>query len=516
MAEVRKDDFLAHYRYQAVDTARLRQSSSAHASTLAAADANNNGEIAIEPGSDELSMLFDRIAALDPNHTATSFNTERGSAGAAFNLITAHMRQKTGAGEESLGTRTLAQVPSLAAIFEGRPGAKLRRVDGRATLGTGPVQDALNEIASFQEARRGAGFRSPLRVDYGQYRGYFGATTDAVVRAFQGGAQLGVDGIVGKNTLLALDRMLAEARGTPRPPALSSTRFQTALFQRILEGTATLAQGSRDKAAIETLQLSLYSLGFDIGTAWVDRDFGRSTKAGLSAFQASVPLPETGVLDKDTLLALDRKVTEQINTLRASSVAMGSKHTAYKLVIALEPNGTQRIYVLNRGNEQPVARYLTSPGRRGHETMGTQFTIQRTLPRSTWNPPNSEWARNLSPVGPGIDNPMGILKLDLGAYVQYIHGMPKSEERYLGQPASHGCLRMSPTNILHLHENYAETGTDVKITRDTAECRRLDNLATTAGIADQPLSAGREWIAGYVSGELGEREALRNGAPVIA
>lgn len=528
MTEVKRDDFIAWYGHQAVDAARLGASGAPAAANLAAADADRNGEITRDARNDELSTLFDRLKALDPGARANAFDTERDGratpAGEAFDLVAIHMRQKTGADEAALGARTLAEVPSLAAILDGRPGAKLRRVDGRATLGTGPMQDALNVIAAKEEAARGGGYRSPVRVDFGRYRGYFGGATETAVKAFQRSVPLPDTGVVDRRTLDALETSLAAARGVVAPNpggdgavALASRRFANSeTYRSIAAGRATLAPGSANKAAIEVLQVTLYSLGYDIGRAWVDRDFGRSTKGALEAFQGDAGVAVTGVVDRDTLAKLDQRAEAQVAELRAITKPLGSKKDAFRLVADLAPNRTTRVYVIDRANGEPIARYLTSPGKAGHETLGNRFTIRRVLPRATWYPPQSDWARNLQPVPPGLDNPMGILKLDFGQYAQYLHGIPHRAVVDLGKPASHGCLRMSPTNILELYESFAEAGTDVRINRDAAESARLDAAFAATGKEERPTAAGREWIAGYVAGDLGRREALANGQPVIA
>lgn len=529
MAIVQREEFLRNYRYQAVDAATLRASGAADSARLSGADSTGNGEIAVEPNIDEMSLLFDRMRELDPNAGANAF--EAGTrenptpAGAAFSLVTIHMRQKSGPADEPLGNRKLSEMPALVAIFQGQRGAKLKKVDGKATTGTGLIQDALNELAAKDEQGKPAGYKSPMRVEYGNYRGYFGAATERAVKAFQASVPIGNDGVIGKTTIEKLEAALIAARGAapvvdpppPQPGVLISDRFKNkAIFGRILDGE-TMARGSRDKPAVEILQASLFSLGYDLGPAWIDKDFGRATETALKAFQTDANLANiSGVLDRDTLLALDAQCAVQLVALRALSKNLGSKQRDFRLVADITANRTTRIYVLDKATNNPVAFYLTSPGKAGHATVGDRFTVTRTLPRATWYPPNSAWAQGLAPIGPGLTNPMGILKLDLGRYAQYIHGIPKSEEHALGRPASHGCLRMSPTNILHLFENYAESGTDVRINRDRAESLRLEAAAGAAGLVIKPVLEGREYLAGYVSGELGRTERYSGGQTLIA
>jgi hypothetical protein len=79
----------------------------------------------------------------------------------------------------------------------------LRRGDVRQP-GVGTLQDALNLLSAGNPAFRielGAGNRN---------RGIFGPRTEASVRAFQGARGLGVDGVVGEDTIVALDKALVE------------------------------------------------------------------------------------------------------------------------------------------------------------------------------------------------------------------------------------------------------------------------------------------------------------------
>jgi peptidoglycan hydrolase-like protein with peptidoglycan-binding domain len=515
LSVIRRDQFVATYQYTAVDTDRLQGSGAPGADQLLGADLDGNGEIAEQPGVDEMGTLFDRMAALDPNASQGAFDPQDGSpAGEAFNMVALLMRQKSGPAEDPLGTRLLSDVDSLKSIFDGEPGARLRRVDGRSTVGTGPLQDALNEIARADEARHGAGYRSPFRVDTRGSRGFFGPATEAAVEAFQSSVSIDGDGVVDQNTIQKLEAALVAARAGG--PALSSVRFASNdTFRAILAGDATLAPGASDADAVEILQLTLYSLGYDLGPAWVDRDFAGATSAALAQLQRDGNLEPSGSVDKDTLLSLDRRAAAQVSDLIGSQIAPDTKHQRFRLIADIAPQVTERLYVVDASSGAPIASYLTSSGRAGYETQGDAFVIQRTMPRATWYPPKQPWADGLDPVPPGIDNPMGILKLDLGAFAEYIHGVPKGEVQSLGAPSSHGCLHLSPTNILDLHERWAEAGTAVSINRDPAQSAALQQAASDAGIADLGIDVGREWLAGYVFGELGKAEAWRGGHTVL-
>jgi lipoprotein-anchoring transpeptidase ErfK/SrfK len=150
----------------------------------------------------------------------------------------------------------------------------------------------------------------------------------------------------------------------------------------------------------------------------------------------------------------------------------------YKLVADLVKS---RIYVVDKTTNEAVDAYLTSPGTDKYPTKGTKFTITKVMPMAWWNPPSSDWAKNAKPAPPGPENPMGVLKLNLGAYGQYIHGIPKHEERALGTHASHGCMRMSNGNVIDLYQHYATVGTVVEVNRDKTLSKALASKYAAAG-----------------------------------
>jgi len=277
-----------------------------------------------------------------------------------------------------------------------------------------------------------------------------------------------------------------------------------ATLSKIATGAAQpLAKGAPKSESVKTAQVALFSLGFIKARAGLDGQFGPGTEAAVKAFQASAGVVQSGKLDAATVKALDKAAATQIASLKRQAQPDGSRRTTYHLVADISDPAKTRLYVLNK-DDTVAARFLTSPGRAEFPTQGTKFTVPDLLVRKPWNPPNSSWAANAKPIPPGVDNPMGLAKLSLGAYSQYIHGIPASEEPELGHAASHGCLRVSGSNVLELGEKYAEAGSSVTINRDRALSAKLEAAATAAQVTDKPTDAGREYMFGYLSGELGK------------
>jgi lipoprotein-anchoring transpeptidase ErfK/SrfK len=109
-----------------------------------------------------------------------------------------------------------------------------------------------------------------------------------------------------------------------------------------------------------------------------------------------------------------------------------------------------RLDVLQGGER--IRSYPVSVGRSRYATPTGQASIRRMVWNPTWTPPpDAEWARDEKPTGPGWSNPMGRVKMHLfGDY--YVHGTPAGNERHLGRPASHGCVRMRNRDVMELAE----------------------------------------------------------------
>ncbi len=266
--------------------------------------------------------------------------------------------------------------------------------------------------------------------------------------------------------------------------------------------TPALTRGAPTSDTVKTVQAALFSLGFIKLRVALDGAFGPGTETSLKAFQKSVNVPQTGAIDAATLKALDKASTAQIARLKAATSSDDSKNKNFRLVADLSDPSHTRLYVLG-ANDQVTARYLVSPGTDAYPTHGNHFHITDVFTRTAWNPPNSGWAQNAKPIPPGLDNPMGLTKLSMGAYAQYLHGIPASEEKDLGHAASHGCVRMSGSNVLELAEKYAGTGSDLTLLRDRTASAKLDAAFATSGLKDRPTDSGREYLFGYLSGELG-------------
>lgn len=132
--------------------------------------------------------------------------------------------------------------------------------------------DTGSDVRTLQTALTRAGY------DPGPINGIFGAQTEQAVKQFQRVLGLQEDGIVGPKTWAFLMPFVYE----PDPDVLR--------------------RGSRGDM-VRRLQNGLIRAGFDIGTQ-VDGLFGTRTQSAVRSFQRSKRLPETGVVDFNTWLAI--------------------------------------------------------------------------------------------------------------------------------------------------------------------------------------------------------------------
>lgn len=139
-----------------------------------------------------------------------------------------------------------------------------------------------------------------------------------------------------------------------------------------------------------------------------------------------------------------RYAAPALATLVMAAAAPAQAQVPMEIVVNI-PAG--RLDVLQGGER--IRSYPVSVGTAGHATPTGTAGIQRMVWNPTWTPPDSEWARDERPAGPGPNNPMGRVKMHLfGDY--YVHGTPARNERHLGRPASHGCIRMRNADVMEL------------------------------------------------------------------
>ena len=117
--------------------------------------------------------------------------------------------------------------------------------------------------------------------------------------------------------------------------------------------------------------------------------------------------------------------------------------------------------------------YRVAVGAASYPTPVGSYAISRVEWNPWWRPPQSRWARGKQPEPPGPANPMGRVKLYF-LELYYLHGTPVRGS--IGEPASHGCVRMLNEDAIELarlvHE-YASPGlTSSQVDAILADSRR--------------------------------------------
>jgi len=98
-----------------------------------------------------------------------------------------------------------------------------------------------------------------------------------------------------------------------------------------------------------------------------------------------------------------------------------------------------------------VKTYPCAPGQAAYPTPTGDFEVVTKLANSPWYNPGSAWAAGMPasiPAGPS--NPMGVRKIGINVSGIFMHGIPASEYSSIGTHASHGCMRMMPSDVADL------------------------------------------------------------------
>ena len=107
-----------------------------------------------------------------------------------------------------------------------------------------------------------------------------------------------------------------------------------------------------------------------------------------------------------------------------------------------------------------IRSFTVATGQDKYPTPVGDFEIVVKERNPTWNPPDSEWAKDAKPIPPGPGNPLGTRWMGISAYAVGIHGTPDAAS--LGYSVSHGCIRMAIPEAEWLFQQ-VEVGTPVYI-----------------------------------------------------
>jgi len=125
--------------------------------------------------------------------------------------------------------------------------------------------------------------------------------------------------------------------------------------------------------------------------------------------------------------------------------------------LTLRADLAARILVVQRG-DSTLRTYAIAVGQDRYPTPEGTFTISKIVWNPSWRPPpGADWAKGKTAKGPGDPgNPMKVVKIFFHDPDYYIHGTGDVES--LGSAASHGCLRMDPSEVADLAKIIMEHG----------------------------------------------------------
>lgn len=176
-------------------------------------------------------------------------------------------------------------------------------------------------------------------------------------------------------------------------------------------GSAAMWPGARGKD-VKQLQKRLAGIGVYRGIK--SGVYDSETSTAVKKFQARYSMAVDGHVNTNMLTALSGQIIVDIGSLR--------------------------LYLYSDGHL--VKSYPVATGQPAYPTPTGTYSIVNMQKDPTWLPPNSDWAKNATPIPPGTANPLGTRWMGTSAPGVGMHGVPPSEDATIGTYASHGCIRM--------------------------------------------------------------------------
>lgn len=206
----------------------------------------------------------------------------------------------------------------------------------------------------------------------------------------------------------------------------------------------------------------------DIGRKQAQQAVDAALDITLTKVSVTASKPGRRLAAKDALVArIERRLTTSTDarTLRAKTLPVSAKVTEEKIfdaqpvALTVSRDG-KKVRYFRRG--KLVKTYTVAVGSPKYPTPTGRFVVQTKQVDPPWNVPNSEWAGDLAgETIPGGDpaNPLVARWIGFNGSVGF-HGTASAGS--LGTAASHGCVRMAPSDVIDLYKR-VEIGTPVLV-----------------------------------------------------
>ena len=166
----------------------------------------------------------------------------------------------------------------------GRPNIFAEEIDPKGALSID--MDTLRKGSRGEQVKTVQRLLDALGYDIGASKidGDYGSGTESAVESFQKKTGISVDGICGQNTWEKLLKKPVENKGTGG---------------KCMIELSELRKGSKGEE-VKTIQRLLKSMGYSIGNAGIDGDFGSGTENAVKSFQKKTGISVDGICGQNT------------------------------------------------------------------------------------------------------------------------------------------------------------------------------------------------------------------------